>query len=81
MLSSSTKKFPGTTLLLLASNAITLYQRATGAVLDNNTGLLRLTPAQFANLQSLFFTTNGVSLRLDIVLDLNSLDECRSLMN
>nr|AHA86292.1 aspartic protease 2 [Leucoagaricus gongylophorus] len=54
----------GTTLLLLASNAITLYQRATGAVLDNNTGLLRLTPAQFANLQSLFFTTNGVTYEL-----------------
>ncbi|KAJ3573547.1 hypothetical protein NP233_g2369 [Leucocoprinus birnbaumii] len=31
---------------------------------DNNTGLLRLTTAQFANLQSLFFTTNGVTYEL-----------------
>lgn len=54
----------GTTLVLLASDAITRYRSATGAVLDNNTGLLRLTTAQFANLQSLFFTTNGVTYEL-----------------
>lgn len=35
--------------------------RATGAVPDPNTGLLRLTPAQFANLQSMFFTINGTT--------------------
>ncbi|KAK7680342.1 hypothetical protein QCA50_016582 [Cerrena zonata] len=46
----------GTTLLLIATDAITAYQNVTGAVPDNNTGLLRLTPAQFANLESLFFT-------------------------
>lgn len=51
----------GTTLVLLASDAIARYSQATGAVLDNATGLLRLTQAQFSNLQSLFFTTNGVS--------------------
>ena len=34
---------------------------ATGAVPDNDTGLLRLTAAQFANLQSLFMTINGLT--------------------
>ncbi|KAF8526358.1 aspartic peptidase domain-containing protein [Gautieria morchelliformis] len=36
------------------------YQEATGAVLDNTTGLLRLTTTQFANLQSLNFHIGGV---------------------
>ncbi|KIJ40036.1 hypothetical protein M422DRAFT_257104 [Sphaerobolus stellatus SS14] len=54
----------GTTLILLASNAITAYQKANGAVLDNTTGLLRLTTAQFANLQSLFFTIGGTTFEL-----------------
>ncbi|KAI0767720.1 acid protease [Fomes fomentarius] len=45
----------GTTLLLLATDALATYQSITGAVFDNNTGLLRLTPDQFANLESLFF--------------------------
>ncbi|EKM49034.1 uncharacterized protein PHACADRAFT_107685 [Phanerochaete carnosa HHB-10118-sp] len=51
----------GTTLLLIASDAAMRYQQATGAVLDNSTGLFRLTPSQFANLQSLFFHINGVT--------------------
>ncbi|KAI0710863.1 aspartic peptidase A1 [Earliella scabrosa] len=51
----------GTTLTLIATDAFARYQRATGAVLDSNTGLLRLTPAQFDNLQSLFFTVHGVT--------------------
>lgn len=51
----------GTTLLLIASDALSRYQSATGAVADRNTGLLRLTTTQFANLKSLFFTINGVS--------------------
>jgi len=51
----------GTTLLLLASNGFSAYTRATGAVTDRTTGLLRITAAQFANLQSLFLTTNGVT--------------------
>ncbi|KAJ7107809.1 aspartic peptidase A1 [Mycena epipterygia] len=51
----------GTTLLLLASNGFSAYTKATGAVTDNATGLLRITAAQFANLQSLFLTTNGVT--------------------
>ncbi|KAH0591109.1 hypothetical protein H2248_001212 [Termitomyces sp. 'cryptogamus'] len=51
----------GTTLLLLASDAFARYLSATGAVEDNTTGLLRLTSAQFANLQSLFFLINGAT--------------------
>jgi len=54
----------GTTLILLASDAITRYRQATGAVLDNTTGLLRLTSAQFANLQSLFFTNSAGTFEL-----------------
>ncbi|KAI0672483.1 acid protease [Trametes maxima] len=51
----------GTTLTLIATDALQRYQRATGAVFDNATGLLRLTQAQFAKLPSLFFTINGVT--------------------
>ncbi|TFK41838.1 aspartic protease [Crucibulum laeve] len=54
----------GTTLVLIATDAFNRYVRATGAVNDAATGLLRLTAAQFANLQSLFFTTNGVTYEL-----------------
>ncbi|OSD00664.1 acid protease [Trametes coccinea BRFM310] len=54
----------GTTLTLIATDALQKYQRATGAVLDNATGLLRLTQAQFENLQSLFFDINGVNFEL-----------------
>ncbi|KAI1786237.1 acid protease [Ganoderma leucocontextum] len=51
----------GTTLVLLASDALAKYQKATGAVLDNNTGLLKITSAQFAKLQSLFFHIGGTT--------------------
>ncbi|KAI0094424.1 aspartic peptidase A1 [Irpex rosettiformis] len=54
----------GTTLTLIATDAFNRYRSATGAVLDNNTGLLRLTTAQFANLQSLFFTIGGKAFEL-----------------
>ncbi|KIJ26084.1 hypothetical protein M422DRAFT_192651, partial [Sphaerobolus stellatus SS14] len=54
----------GTTLLLLATNAINAYTKANGAVLDNTTGLLRLITAQFAKLQSLFFTIGGTTFEL-----------------
>ncbi|TBU30450.1 aspartic peptidase A1 [Dichomitus squalens] len=54
----------GTTLILIATDALSKYQRATGAVPDNATGLLRLTQAQFAKLQSLFFTIGGVTFEL-----------------
>ena len=48
-------------------DALARYQRATGAVLDNATGLLRLTPAQFAKLQSLFFTIGGVRILSSLI--------------
>ncbi|KAF9473456.1 aspartic protease [Pholiota conissans] len=54
----------GTTLVLLASDGLAKYRRATGAVLDNNTGLLRITSTQFNNLQSLFFTAGGTTFEL-----------------
>ncbi|KAJ7621411.1 acid protease [Roridomyces roridus] len=49
----------GTTLLLLPTSGFNTYTRATGAVEDATTGLLRVTNAQFNKLQSLFFTING----------------------
>jgi hypothetical protein len=52
----------GTTLLLIATDAYNRYVDATGAVLDSATGLLRITEAQYANLQSLFFSVNGVNI-------------------
>ena len=54
----------GTTLILIADNALTQYQKLTGAVLDNNTGLLRVTSTQFAALKNLTFVINGVCILL-----------------
>lgn len=51
----------GTTLLMIATDAFQAYQRATGATMDQTTGLLKLSQSQFENLQSLFFTI-GTSL-------------------
>ena len=48
----------GTTLIYLASDAFSSYQQATGASLDESTGLLKLTSDQYDNLQSLFFAIN-----------------------
>ncbi|KAF8267324.1 family A1 protease [Lactarius quietus] len=50
----------GTTLVLIATDAFQKYQEATGATLDQNTGLLTLTSSQFENLQSLFFDIGGI---------------------
>ncbi|KAJ7040410.1 aspartic peptidase A1 [Mycena alexandri] len=54
----------GTTLVLIATNAFTKYKSATGGVLDNNTGLLKLTATQFANLQNLNFVISGTTYAL-----------------
>lgn len=54
----------GTTLVLIATDGLTRYKSATGAIADSATGLLRISPTQFSNLQSLFFTTNGVTYEL-----------------
>ncbi|TFK35983.1 aspartic proteinase from Irpex Lacteus [Crucibulum laeve] len=53
-----------TTLILIATDGFNSYVRATGAVNDPFTGLLSLTRFQFENLQSLFFTTNGITYEL-----------------
>ncbi|KAG6834414.1 hypothetical protein H0H93_009773, partial [Arthromyces matolae] len=49
----------GSTLVLIATDAFQHYQSLTGAVLGNNTGLLRITPAQFAKLKPLEFIIEG----------------------
>ncbi|EJC99400.1 family A1 protease [Fomitiporia mediterranea MF3/22] len=49
----------GTTLFLLPTDAFNTYTTLTGATMDNNVGLLSLTPENFANLQSLFFNIGG----------------------
>ncbi|KAI0333691.1 acid protease [Cubamyces sp. BRFM 1775] len=54
----------GTTLLLLATDAFQAYQSATGATMDNATGLLTITQEQFDALQSLFFTIGGTTFEL-----------------
>ena len=43
------------------ADAFNRYKSATGAVLDANTGLLRITSTQFANLKSLFFTIGATT--------------------
>ncbi|KAF8846105.1 acid protease [Paxillus ammoniavirescens] len=54
----------GTTLILLASNAYSKYQTATGATLDRTTGLLRLTTTQYNSLQNLNFNIGSVTYAL-----------------
>lgn len=54
----------GATLILLNNNAFALYQQATGGVIDNFTGLLRVTAAQFNNLPNLDFHIGGTTFSL-----------------
>ncbi|KAF8124518.1 aspartic proteinase [Boletus edulis] len=54
----------GTTLILIASNAYSAYQSATGATLDDNTGLLQLTTTQYDALQNLNFNIGSVAYAL-----------------
>ncbi|KAJ6489065.1 aspartic peptidase domain-containing protein [Mycena sanguinolenta] len=54
----------GSTLILLATDAFQRYQRATGAVRDDRTGLLKITTAQFSNLKNLDFIIGGVTYSL-----------------
>ncbi|KAJ7051990.1 aspartic peptidase A1 [Mycena amicta] len=54
----------GMTVIYIADDAFNLYQRSTGAVLDANTGLLRVTSAQFAALQNLNFVIGGTTFAL-----------------
>ncbi|CAO3666850.1 unnamed protein product [Umbelopsis ramanniana] len=50
----------GTTLTSFRTDAYLAYQRATGAVLDKTTGLLTVTPAQYAAMQSIYFDIGGI---------------------
>jgi len=52
----------GTTLLLLATDAFQAYQKATGATMDQTTGLLTVTEEQFNNMQSMFFNIGDTTL-------------------
>ncbi|EIM81431.1 family A1 protease [Stereum hirsutum FP-91666 SS1] len=54
----------GTTLIMIATDAFQAYEKATGATMDNTTGLLSITESQFEKLQSLFFNIGGVQYEL-----------------
>ena len=53
----------GTTLLMIATDAFDKYQRATGAKMDQATGLLTVTDSQFESMQSLFFNIGTTAFR------------------
>ena len=59
--SSAEKTLSGTTLLLIATDAFNTYKSLTGATEDQNTGLLRISPENYANLQSLLFNIGGTT--------------------
>ncbi|KAG2350640.1 acid protease [Suillus weaverae] len=48
-----------TTLILIASNAFSTYQSATGATLERTTGLLRITSTQYSALKNLNFNVGS----------------------
>ena len=50
----------GTTLLLIATDAFDRYRKCTGAVFDQDTQFLKITPAQYENLKSIFVHVAGV---------------------
>jgi cathepsin E len=54
----------GTTLVLIATDAFVAYRAASGGVVDEATGLLRLTPTQFSSLSSLFISIGGTTFEL-----------------
>ncbi|OSX57421.1 hypothetical protein POSPLADRAFT_1156721 [Postia placenta MAD-698-R-SB12] len=51
----------GTTLVYIPSSAYDKYQKATGATYDDDTGLLRITTAQYDKLDSVYFDIGGTS--------------------
>ncbi|KAG6915899.1 hypothetical protein DXG01_009366 [Tephrocybe rancida] len=53
-----------TTFLLIASDSFKVYRRATGAEVDDATGLLTITESQFLNMESLFFTIGSETYEL-----------------
>ncbi|KAG1870699.1 acid protease [Suillus subalutaceus] len=54
----------GSTFISIATDAFDKYQSATGATLDESTGLLQISPDQYNQLSSLYFTTGGVTYEL-----------------
>ncbi|KAK2462248.1 hypothetical protein APHAL10511_005744 [Amanita phalloides] len=54
----------GTTLVLIASDAFDRYKKATGAVSDSTTSLLKITPSQYSALKPLNFNINGQTYTL-----------------
>ncbi|KAG2123644.1 aspartic peptidase domain-containing protein [Suillus cothurnatus] len=48
-----------TTLILIATNAFSLYQSATGGILDDTTSLLRITSTQYSALENLNFNVGS----------------------
>ncbi|KAJ3545680.1 hypothetical protein NM688_g5601 [Phlebia brevispora] len=54
----------GTTLIYIATDAYDRYQAATGATLDQTTGLLTITEDQYNNLADLLFEINGAAFTL-----------------
>ncbi|KIK55663.1 hypothetical protein GYMLUDRAFT_175217 [Collybiopsis luxurians FD-317 M1] len=54
----------GTTLILFEETAFESYVTATGGVMDENTGLLRVTTAQFSALQNLNFNIGSTTFSL-----------------
>ncbi|KAH8109685.1 family A1 protease [Phellopilus nigrolimitatus] len=54
----------GTTLVLIATNAFDTYTSLTGATLDDSVGLLSISSADYANLESLFFNVGDSAFEL-----------------
>ncbi|KAN0078452.1 Aspartic peptidase domain containing protein [Tylopilus felleus] len=54
----------GTTLVMLSEYAFREYKKMTGATLDHTTGMLMITPQQYANLQDLTFNIGGEQFTL-----------------
>ncbi|KAJ8591314.1 acid protease [Rhizopogon salebrosus TDB-379] len=54
----------GATLILIATDAFAKYKSATGATLDDTTGLLKISSDQYDQLSSLYFNIGGVSFEL-----------------
>ena len=50
----------GTTQVLLSTDAFEIYQNATGAVYDPDTGLLKIKADQYENLESIYIKVNCV---------------------
>lgn len=46
--------------MMISGDAFEAYQQATGATMDNTTGLLKFTPEQYKQLESMFFNIGGV---------------------